>query len=396
MSFSLKNIFSKTIGALFGRVVRAVKPSAKTSPVTDRLLVDAIRLAELPSPAPGEQPRAAFVLERLKSFGLTPVVNGSGSILVRLHAEKAGDEAPVLLFTDMGTKRWHPSESLARLDAENAAGAGLSDSLGCAALLLVAENFYNTLEQNMKRDLLLLFNAGSPDDPNLNFDSILNHPKDRPCAAIGVRGLSLDRIIQSVGSYRLRITVTGNEEKLSADNNSNKVTETLIDTARTLLGIAWDTEGKTIMFIRRLEALTVYGLTPREGILELEIESSEAPQLELAMNAVKATAEKISEKAKLKTETRLLSYIPPGKPEKSRKLFEILKKLCKEQRLKILEENGADPAAFFSGEDIPALSMGIALGREGSERDEINIDSVEKGALILQRFIVETGTHYGS
>ena len=395
MGISLKNMFSQTINALFGGSAKVLRPAAKATPLTDRLLVDAIRLAELPSPAPNEEPRAAFVHERLKSLGFSPVVNDSGSILVRLHADKSGDVEPVLLFTDLGTKRWHPSESLARLDAENAVGAGLSDSLGSAALLSIAENFYSSMEQSMKRDILLLFNARTMDDPDINFSPILNDPVNRPIAAIGVRGFSLDRIIQSVGSYRVKITVTEGEDRLPAEINSNKVTETLIDTARTLLGIAWDTEGKTKMFIRHLEALTVYGLTPQEGLLELEIESSEAAHLDMAMNAVKATAGKISEKANLQTETGLLSYIPPGKPEKSKDLFEILRKLCREQHLKIREESGADPAAFFSGDGIPALSMGISLGREGKERDVINIDSVEKGFLILERFIIEAGTYYG-
>ncbi|MDR0487117.1 MAG: hypothetical protein LBG91_02600 [Treponema sp.] len=384
MAFSLKNLFLR----FFGKVAGSFRPSAKTSPETYRLLTDAVQLAELPSPAPGEEPRAAFVLARLNSFGMEPVVNDSGNIFVRLSSRKASDIAPILLFTDLGTKRWHPSESLARLDAENAAGAGLSDSLGTAALLSIAENFQSTFAPVLKRDLLLFFSTASLDDPKIDFDSIIKTPHLSPFAAIGVRGLSLDRILHSIGSYRVEITVAGE----NAETNSNKVTETLIDCARTLLGIAWDAEGKTKMFIRRLEALTVYGLSPQEGVLELEIESTEAALLDMAMNAVKATAGKVGEAANIRTETKLLSFIPPGKPEKSTKLFEILRKLCREARLKIREENGADPAAFFSGEDIPALSMGIALGREGKERDIINIDSVDKGASILRRFIIETGT----
>ncbi|GHV94357.1 hypothetical protein AGMMS50293_06770 [Spirochaetia bacterium] len=391
MSFSFKNLLSSTLGALFGKAGKALKPAV--SPLRDRLLVDAIRLAELPSPAVAEEPRAVVVLERLKSFGLLPLVNDAGDILLRLHSEQSADEAPILLFTDLGSKRWHPMDSLARLDAENAVGAGLSDSLGTAALLSIAERYQTGVFQ-CRRDLLLLFTAKSLDDPNISFGPILNSPQDRPFAAIGVRGFLLDRITHSIGSYRVKISVSC-ETGVNDIVAPNKVTETLIDTARTLLGITWDTEEKTKMFIRRLEALTVYGLSPQEGILELEIESSEAALLELAMNVVKATAGKIGEAAKLKTETTLLSFIPPGKPEKSMELFEILRKLTKEQRLKITEENGADPASFFTSEDIPALSMGIALGREGADRDIINIDSVEKGRLILERFIVEMGTRNG-
>jgi hypothetical protein len=368
--------------------------------LADRLLADAIRLAELPSPVLLEEPRAAFVLERLKSIGLMPAGNESGDILARLHSEDARDEAPVLLFTDLGSKRWHPMESLARLDAENAVGAGLSDSLGTAAILSIVENCQNGGFQ-CERDLLLFFAAKSLDDPNISFGPILESPQDRPFAAIGVRGLSLDHIIHSVGSYRVRITVAPN---IIADNakadaaqlEPNKTAETLISIARTLLGIAWDAEGKTKMFIRRLEAITVYGLAPQEGVLELEIESSEAQLLEMAMNAVKATVGKIGEQAKLKTDTILLSYIPAGKGEKSLELFEILRKLTNEQRIKITEENGADPASFFTACDIPALSMGIALGVEGAKRDVISIDSLEKGRFILERFIAETGARNGS
>ena len=399
MAFSIKKFFSSALNAVFGKAAMVKKlPAKSVSPLADRLLVDAIRLAELPSPAPAEEPRAALVLERLKTSGLLPSVNDAGDIMVRLHSEQSVDEAPILLFTDLGSKRWHPTESLARLDAENAVGAGLSDSLGTAALLSMAENF-QAGALSPHRDLLLLFTAKSLDDPALSFGPILHSPADRPFAAIGVRGLSLNRIIHSVGSYRVKITVSSETESgaesKAGGHSPNTVTKTLIDTARTLLGIAWDAEGKTRMFIRRLEALTVYGLTPQEGVLELEIESSEGALLEMAMNAVKATAEKIGGQANLKTETALLSYIPTGKPEKSIELFEMLRKLTREHRIKMAEENGADPASFFTSEEIPALSIGIALGREGAHRDLINIDSLEQGRLILEKFILEIGARNG-
>ncbi|MDR1587672.1 MAG: hypothetical protein LBS57_09470 [Treponema sp.] len=386
MGFSLKTLLSSGLRTIFGKAAGALKnPRSQISPLADRLLVDAIRLAELASPVPCEEPRAAFTLERLKSFGLLPVVDDTGSILVRLHSEQAADEAPILLFTDLGSTRWHPTESLARLDADNASGAGLSDSLGTAALLSIAEAYY-TGAFRIPRDILLLFTAKSLDDPNNSFDPILQSSENRPFAAIGVRGLSLDRVIHSVGSYRLRVIVSGDTIQ-----TSNKVTETLIDTARTILSIAWDSEGKTKVFIRRIEAATVYGLTPEEGLLEIEIESTEANLLELAMNTVKATAGKIGEAAGLRSETALLSFIPAGKPEKSLELFEIVRRHAREQHVKLREENGADPSSFFTSADIPALSLGIALGREGMDRDIINIDSLEKGRKILERLIVEAG-----
>jgi hypothetical protein len=381
-----KDFILRLINTLAGKAGRVLhKPRKALNPLADRLLVDALRMAELPSPAPGEEPRAAFVLERLKNFNLLPAVTDSGSILVRLHSDRSVNEEPVLLFTDLGSKRWHPSDSLARLDADTASGAGLSDSLGPAALLQTAENYSSGIFQG-SRDLLLLFTARSLDDPEINFDSILHTPLNRPLAAVGVRGLSLDRLIRPVGSYRLKTTVS--TEKSEA---SNRVTETLIDMARTLMGITWDTEGKTKLFIHHIEAGTVYGPAPAEGILDVEIESSDSGLLDLAMNAVKATAEKIGEASHLKSETVLLSFTPPGNPEKSAGLFDVLRRLTKEMHIKTTEENGADPASFFTADGIPALSLGIALGREGIKRDVIELDSVEKGRRILERLIMEAG-----
>jgi hypothetical protein len=384
--FSIKNIFFRGINTVSGKAAQILyRPHKSAAPLADRLLADTLRMAELPSPAPEEEHRAAFVLERLKNFGLNPSVTGSGSIIVRLPAEQAADESPLLLFTNLGSKRWHPTECLSRLDAETAAGAGLSDSLGPAALISVAEN-YASGGPRPKRDILLLFAALALDNPELDFSPILTDPVNRPFAAIGVRGLSLDRVIHSTGSYRLRITVS--TEK---DTASNELTQTLMDMARSLLGITWDGEGKTKLFIRRIEAGTVYGLTPAEGILEVEIDSVERSLLDLAMNAVKATAEKLGEASRLTSETVLLSFIPPGDPEKSGELFNILRRLTRELRIKITEENGTDPASFFTSGGIPALSLGIALGKEGARTDTIRIDSVEKGRLLLERLIIEAG-----
>jgi hypothetical protein len=386
VAFSIKKLLTRGINVVSGRAAKIFHhPHKSTAPLADRLLADALRMAELPSPAPGEEPRAAFVLERLNQLNLVPVVSDSGGVIVRLHAEQAADESPVLLFTSLSSKRWHSTESLSRLDPENAVGAGLSDSLGPAALLSAAEN-YAAGDFRPPRDLLLLFTAHPMEAPENDFASILANPIDRPFGAVGVRGLSLGRIIHSIGSWSIRITLS-----TETDEASNRLTTTLIEIGRSLLGITWDGEGKTRLFIRRIEAGAGYGL-PSEGILEIELESVEGSLLELAMNAVKATAEKIGEASGIKTETAPLSFIPPGDPEKSGELFEKYRLLARDLRIKVSEENGADPASFFTAEGIPALSVGIALGKEGARADTIRIDSVETGRRLLERLVIEAGT----
>ncbi|MDR1618815.1 MAG: hypothetical protein LBS06_07195 [Treponema sp.] len=379
----MKNLIIRGLHSLAGKTGGLLKrPRRPANPLADRLLADALRLAELPSPVPGEEPRSLFVLDRLKRCGFIPAVTKSGNIIVRLHTEGAPEE-PVLLFTDLGSMRWHPTESLARLDAEVAAGAGLGDSLGPAALLSVAENFYSG-EFRKKRDLLLFFAVRMLDDPENNFPALIADPARRPAVAVGVRGLSLGTLVYPTGFCRLRIRVSSDQPE-----PANEVTLTLINTARTILDIRWDGEGKTRVFVRRIEAAAAWGRTPAGGTLELEIESGEGNLLELAKNAITATAEKIGEEARLRVETALLSSVPPGDRETGKPLFDLALKILKEQRIKVREEIGADPASLFSSEGIPALSLGIALGREGAERDLIQIESVETGRRFLERFISE-------
>jgi hypothetical protein len=347
-------------------------------------------LAEIPSPTEQEEQRAAFVLERLKSLGLSPLVDETGGILVRLHAADLANLPPLLLFTDLGSSRWHPLESLCRLDAETAKGAGLADSLGTAALLSVAEGVISgRLEAG--RELILLFAAHSFDNTGVNlFRNFTEDAANRPTAAIGVRGLALGALTNNTrGTYRMKISLSleGGRPEKAVGEASGAVVDTLLDTAHKLSGITWDTEGTTKLYIRHIEAETTFGRTPTEGILEIELESSDGARLDMAMNTVKATVENAAPALGLKTEARISSFIPVGDPGVNEGLIKIVTGILKDQRIRVQEENGADVAAYLSNQGIPALSLGVASGREGLTRDTIEIDSIEKGRVLMETLI---------
>jgi hypothetical protein len=401
--------FKKTLKWGFGILVDKAGlilhgPRKSSSPLADRLLADALRLVEIPSPSPGEEQRAAFILERLKSLGLVPRIDGDGNIFVRVHAESTeSEEEPgtLLLFSEFGSRRWHPLESLSRLDKQNARGAGLAGVLGAAALLSAAESLATgTLEP--RRDVFLLFAARPFDDPrNRVFLPIIESPINRPFAAIGVQGLTLGTLaVHARGSYRMEITIfpkgvknkdRGGDEIFPVKEKtepSGAVTDTLITAARTLSGIIWDGEGKTRLYIRRLEASTLYGHTPSEGLLEVELDSSDGTLLEMAKNAVKATAENLSRGTDLRVKVTISSFIPVGDSGLNAALAEKLRDIMKELRIKVREERGPDPSAFLSRRGIAALSVGIAQGREGISGDVIEIASIEKGRRFLEKIIV--------
>jgi hypothetical protein len=400
----LQKLFVRGFNTASGKAA-ALRPVRKSSsPLADQLLADALRMAEIPSPTDNEEQRAAFVMERLQTLGLSPWIDEMGNVLVRLHAASLVNEPPLLLFSDLGSNRWHPLGSLSRLDADNARGAGLAEVLGIATLLSIAGGVSSGRLKN-GRDLLLLFAARSFDDPECDvFRSLLETPINRPFAGIGIRGLMLGALIaHTKGTYRIGISLKKAEALrkggAGADDTStggtstdetispNLVVDTLMLTARTLSGITWDSEGSTHFYIRRIEAAAAFGYTPEEGILEVELESSDGKLLDMAMNTVRATAEKAAQDPALRIDVQIKSFIPVGDGAVNKGLLETVAAVMKELRIKQQEEAGPDNSAFLSNQGIPALSLAVALGQESRSGDVIEIDSIEKGRQLMETVI---------
>ncbi|MDR3122289.1 MAG: hypothetical protein LBU16_00725 [Treponema sp.] len=409
----INKIISK-LNKLSGKAVIALdRVRRASSPLADRLLADALRLTEIPSPTHQEEQRAAFILERLANLGISPQMDEHGNILVRIPAAEPLDASALLLFSDMGSNHWHPLDSLTRLDSQYARGTGLADVLGCAALLSIAESLKENRLQS-GRDVTLLFAARSLDDPGgTAFSSISDKPAHFPYAAIGIRGLTLGSVITNTqGIYRIRVTMgrernekeAAREEPEGQDTPmepevANRVVDTLMSTARKLSGITWDSKGTTHFFIRRIEAGTGFGRAPQEGVLEIELESSDGAQLEMAMNTVKATAENTAKLSAenlkpdpaIKTEVNIASFIPVGDQSNNQALLKTIREVMKELRIRLREENGADPSAILSSRGIPSFSIGIAKGWEGLSSDTIDIASIEKGRQLIEALIARIG-----
>jgi hypothetical protein len=394
----LKNAITQGIGSLSGRASAFFnRPKKSAAPLADRLLADAFRLGQLPSPTEREEERAIFVVERLKSLSLRYYIDQGGNILVVLHPIPHGPEhhEPLLVFTRLGSDRWNSLESLGKLELQYAQGAGLADVLGPAALLSLAEG-YAAGRYSWEREVYLYFSALHFDDPGSDtFLSFTSRPDRKLAAAIGVRGFSLGSLSShSLGLYRVELSLSQDEgtereaESRSAarSGEGNEVVGALTNLALSLQGLEGAAAGMEgiRLYIRRIEASTAYGRTPVEGVLELDLESSDKDMLDRTLEKIRAKAET---GGGLKSSVRILSSIPPGNPSISEDLTAALLDAMKELKIKAEEEAGADPASFLSAMGIPALSVGIAKGREGLNRDTVEIASIEKGRLLLERFI---------
>jgi hypothetical protein len=287
----------------------------------------------------------------------------------------------LLLFTRLGSDRWNSLESLGRLELQYARGAGLADVLGPAALLSLAEG-YALGRYFWNREVLLFFSVEQFDDPTSDtFLPFTSKRERRPAAAIGVRGFSLGSLSShGLGLCRTALSLEAGTEQ-EAPAADNELVRSLTGLLTDLQGLVKDMEGIRL-YIRRIEASTSYGRTPLEGVLELDLESSDKNALDTMLEKIKAETERYP-----KCSVRVLSSIPPGNPSIGEELTAQLIELMKELKIKAGEEAGADPASLLSEMGIPALSVGIASGREGLTRDTVEIASIEKGRLLLERFV---------
>jgi hypothetical protein len=317
-------------------------------------------------------------------------VDEAGNILASLHSlnETEISREPLLVFTRLVSERWNSLESLGKLELQFAQGAGLADALGPSALLSVAEA-YAEGRLAAERDICLFFSAHHFDDPITDaFRIVTSGDRFNPVAAIGVRGFMLGFLTShTLGSVRLQFTVAEEEGQMAANN---AVIGELADMSRHFQKAA-ETFGPDLrLYFKRIEAQSSYNRTPVEGLLELELESSDGEILETALENIKAVAETTAYTA-IKGSFKLLASTPPGDPALSKELANRVLLEMKELKINAVEESKPDPASFLSAMGIPAVSVGIASGREGLSVDMVEIASVEKGRLLLERIILQAG-----
>ncbi|MDR0476047.1 MAG: hypothetical protein LBH43_20570, partial [Treponema sp.] len=73
-----------SLSGKLGQLLAAPKKPA--FPLADRLLADAFRLEQIPSPTEQEKERASFIAERLSALNVPYVVDEAGNILASLHS----------------------------------------------------------------------------------------------------------------------------------------------------------------------------------------------------------------------------------------------------------------------------------------------------------------------
>lgn len=384
------NLFSKLKNSFTGTYHRVVKSSQTVlgslkqtkHPLADRILSDALQLSGIPSPTDKEEARSTFIVERLNNVGVQGTLDESGHLLARIPCSVAEDVKPILLVAFLPSEHWHPTASLGRLDTEKAYGSGLADAIGPATLLAVAEAM-KTGFLRCNRDVLLLFTASPLGKvPTALYDRLLERPATAPKAVFSIRGLSLGVLNTSYkGTYQIRVRLTLDDSE-EADIRYSAV-DAITQLTQSLSMVQWDEKAETSSIISRIEAGFGFGKHPSEGLVEIELYSSDSAVLDMAMKAVVATAEKTALQYKAKAQVEVVSYIPVGKADVNQHLTSLASSTMKDLHIKIKEKSAVTAVSYFTTRNIPALVLGMATGHIGLEYDEVKVETLELGRKLL-------------
>lgn len=373
-----------------GRPSQARKP-AVASYVT-RILSDAILFNET-QPSPDRTSRRMdFIVQRLSDFGYpNPQLDEWGNVSLIIPASLPTDDH-ALLFADIETGVDSSADCLVTLEAGRARGRGLAEnSVGVAALLVLAE-YIAAAGLSYDRNLVLLFSSFDPGQGETQpLERFLQGWKGRLLFAAYVRSLTLGRIQERpMGTCKFCVTARTDQRDLMRAEGAASAISVLAAVASRLGSIRWDAEGNTFLNIARLSAGAGFGWYAAEGMLELEIFSTDASALEVARKAVSATVGTVASEAGARAEVTVKTFYPAGNGEMNSLLNDALRRVYARLRIKPQPISVPDHSAFINSLGIPSVSLGITTGTRSLTEESVDTKPIEAGFRQLLGFLDET------
>ncbi len=383
-----------------GRPSEARKPGIGS--YVNRILSDAILFNETQASPDRTIRRMDFIVQRLSEFGYPdPRIDQWGNVSIIVPASRPTNDH-ALLLADIGAGVDSPSDCFVTLEAGRARGGGLAEnSVGVAALLVLAE-YIAAAGLTYDRNLVLLFSCFDPGQREAQpLERFLQGWKGRLLFAAYVRSLALGRIQdRPMGTCKLCVTVRTEQRDLMRSEGAASAISVLAAAASRLGSIRWDAEGNTFLNIARLEAGAGFGWYAAEGVLELEIFSTDASALEVARKAVSATIGTVASEAGARAEVAVKTFYPVGNPagntQMNAGLNDALRRVYARLRIKPQPTSVPDHSAFINSLGIPSVSLGITTGSRSLTEESVDTKPIEAGFRQLLGFLDETLSRAGA
>jgi len=357
------------------------RPPSEIGPYISRILSDAILFNEIPSPTEREVARTEFILQRLVEVGYpNSACDDLGNVTAVLPARSNSDEY-VLVFASIRCEEYSPLESMARLEPERLRGRGVSESSIPTASLIVLAEYLGRNEIQYDRNVIFLFTAHDPgelDAPAL--EGFLARWGSRLHCAAYLRGLELGCVgDRPLGTCKLSLKIRTSGQELMAGVPATSAISALATMAGRLGGIRWDAQNATFLNVARIEAGSGFGWFASEGEMDVEVFSPDAAALEVAKNAIVATINSVAAETSSTVDLTLKALLPPGDLSLNAELGAVVRGVHEKLRIKSRPLAIPTTAAILSSQGIPAVTLGMAEGRNSVEEEFIHIPSLEAG-----------------
>lgn len=176
---------------------------------TGKVIEEAVRVCEIPSPTFDEAERAAYVKDRFAALGLVDVtIDHAGNVRGRRPGTGGGPGVAVGAHLDTVFPRG--TDVRVRRDGPRLAAPGIGDNSVAVAALLGMVEALNAGGVRTAGDLYVTCNTGEEGLGDLKgMKAFVADMKDRVKALVALEGMKIDRIIHSaVGSRRYKVTFT--------------------------------------------------------------------------------------------------------------------------------------------------------------------------------------------
>jgi len=341
-----------------------------------RLIEDVLALARIPAPTFAEEPRIAWLQERLAAARGERRRDAVGSLIWSIG------ERSLRLLLAAHVDTVFPEGTLleARRDADRLTGPGIGDNAAAVAVVIQVVE-----ELPASPGLAVAFTVGEEGLGNLR-GAIAACEALRPEAFVAVEGHGLEHVVvDGVGSVRARVTVTGPGGHSWVNRGRPSAVHALLDlgAAVTRLGTAEAPVNVGVVSGGR----SVNTIADQAEFVVERRALDEAP-----LDAFAAELKRLETPEPLAVSIELLGRRPSGRLDPGAPLLAAVRAARAELGLPDRLEAGSTDANAALARGIPALTLGVAHGGGMHTLDEwIDAGSLDLGArqleLVLRRFL---------
>ncbi len=330
---------------------------------------EVINICQIPAPSYQEKERAEYLAERLKQFGLNPVIDDIYNVIAHVPANSQGK--PAILFA-AHTDTVFPIETDVTVRKEgsilHAPGVG-DNSSGVAGLIFIAKALQ---ELNIEHGDLYL--AGTVCEEGLGdlkgMKRVFAELKDKIDYVIAIDGGIGGVVHGGIGSKRLRVKVSGPGGHSYGSFGSPSAIHSLGKMISAIASLHVPELPRTTYNVGVISGGTSINTIAAQAEMLIDMRSEADKELEKLVNEVNEILNRVAKQDQVKVEVTVVGDRPGGHLSAEHRLVEFSKKVLQHLGFGAESHSGSTDANVPLSQGTPAVCLGFAGGRNAHRPDE--------------------------